>query len=81
MAEVIGALQEALGPEIVLVGEAVPERNRDDWSGLPPTRPLAVLRPRTTEQVVDRLADLPCPPPARGPPGRAHRPLRRGACR
>jgi FAD/FMN-containing dehydrogenase len=51
MAEVIGALQEALGPEIVLAGEAVPERNRDDWSGLPPTRPLAVLRPRTTEQV------------------------------
>ena len=40
MAEVIGTLQEALGPEIVLVGEAVPERNRDDWSGLPPTRPM-----------------------------------------
>jgi FAD/FMN-containing dehydrogenase len=55
MTDVIGALREALGPEIVLVGEEVPERNRNDWSGLPPTRPLAVLRPRTTEQVSTAL--------------------------
>src|SRR5215213_5153220 len=51
MADLLSELTRTLGPDIVLAGTEVPERNRDDWSGLPPTRPLAVLRPRTTEQV------------------------------
>jgi FAD/FMN-containing dehydrogenase len=55
MAGVVEELLEALGADIVLVGDAVPERNRDDWSGLPPTDPLAVLRPRSTDQVAAAL--------------------------
>ncbi|MEK0085770.1 FAD-binding oxidoreductase [Benzoatithermus flavus] len=55
MKPVVEALLAALGPELVLAGEAVPERNRADWSGLPPTRPLAVVRPRATEEVATAL--------------------------
>ena len=38
-------LREALGADAVLIGADVPERNRNDWSSQPPTRPLAVVRP------------------------------------
>lgn len=44
-----------LGPDIVAMGAAIPERNRADWSGLPPVTPLALVRPRTTEQVSTAL--------------------------
>lgn len=55
MSAAVQALLAALGPEVVLAGEAVPARNREDWSGLPPTRPLAVVRPRATEEVAAAL--------------------------
>jgi FAD/FMN-containing dehydrogenase len=45
------ALLAALGPEVVLLGEDVLPRNRADWSGLPPTSPLALVRPRSTAEV------------------------------
>ncbi len=44
-------LREALGPGAVLTGDAIPQRNQADWSGLPPSRPAALLMPTTTEQV------------------------------
>ena len=50
------ALLAALGADLVLVGEAVPARNRTDWSGLPPGRPAALVRPRTVEDVSATLA-------------------------
>jgi FAD/FMN-containing dehydrogenase len=49
--ELVAALEAELGPGAVLAGEAVPERNRSDWSGLEPVRPLALVRPRTTAEV------------------------------
>lgn len=52
---VVAALRAALGDAAVLAGEDVPERNRNDWSGLPATRPLAVVRPRTTGEVAAAL--------------------------
>ncbi|HWT20508.1 MAG TPA: FAD-binding oxidoreductase, partial [Variovorax sp.] len=39
------ALRDVLGETCVLIGEDVPERNRNDWSTQPPTHPLAVVRP------------------------------------
>lgn len=39
------ALRDQLGPSAVLFGDEVPQRNRNDWSTQPPTRPLAVVRP------------------------------------
>lgn len=47
----LAALIEALGADAVTPGEAVPDRHLADWSGLPPVRPLALLRPRSTEAV------------------------------
>ena len=48
------ALQElldALGPNAVLIGGDVPARNRNDYSGLKPTEPMAVVRPADTAGV------------------------------
>jgi FAD/FMN-containing dehydrogenase len=52
---VVAALERALGQDIVLHGEAVPPRNRQDWSGLPGHLPLALVRPRRTEEVATCL--------------------------
>ena len=52
------ALQELLsqlGPAAVLIGEDVPARNRNDYSGLAPTQPLAVVRPADTAGVAAAL--------------------------
>ncbi len=52
------ALQELLdqlGPVAVLVGDAVPVRNHNDYSGLAPTTPLAVVRPADTAGVATAL--------------------------
>ncbi|MBP6900345.1 MAG: FAD-binding oxidoreductase [Burkholderiaceae bacterium] len=43
--ELLQALRRQLGDSAVLIGDDVPERNRNDWSSQPPTRPLAVVRP------------------------------------
>lgn len=52
------ALQELLdqlGPVAVMVGDAVPVRNHNDYSGLPPTSPMAVVRPADTAGVATAL--------------------------
>ncbi|WMS44635.1 FAD-binding oxidoreductase [Acuticoccus sp. MNP-M23] len=56
MPDIVEALTRALGPEIVTPGEAVPERHCQDWAGLPPTRPLALIRPRNRDEVASALA-------------------------
>ncbi|WP_102224822.1 FAD-binding oxidoreductase [Acidimangrovimonas sediminis] len=49
MTDFAALLERTLGPDLVVTGAAVPERAWSDWSGLPPVRPLALVRPRTTE--------------------------------
>jgi FAD/FMN-containing dehydrogenase len=44
-------LTATLGAELVLPGPEVPEAYHTDWSGAPPVRPLALVRPRNTQQV------------------------------
>ena len=44
-------LLEQLGPQVVLTGDNVPVRNQNDYSGMLPTRPLAVVRPADTQGV------------------------------
>lgn len=55
MTAIAAQLVQALGGGTVLVGDEVPEHNREDWSGLPATSPLAVVRPRTTAEVATCL--------------------------
>lgn len=45
------ALQEQLGSQTVLIGDAVPERNRNDWSSQAPANPIAVIRPKDAGEV------------------------------
>ncbi len=45
MSAVLERLRDRLGSEAVLLGDRIPERNCNDWSMQPPTRPLAVVRP------------------------------------
>ncbi len=45
------ALTEAIGPDAVRTGDAIPERHQTDWSGTQPLAPLALLRPANTAQV------------------------------
>ena len=47
----VAALIAALGSDGVNTGDAIPPRHHTDWSGMTPTRPLALVRPRSTEQV------------------------------
>ncbi|MDH0899962.1 FAD-binding oxidoreductase [Comamonas aquatica] len=49
--EFLQALRQTLGAEAVLSGDAVPARYHTDWSGTPPVTPLALVRPRSTEDV------------------------------
>ncbi|MDH0201203.1 FAD-binding oxidoreductase [Comamonas aquatica] len=49
--EFLQALRQTLGAEAVLSGDAVPARYHTDWSGTPPVAPLALVRPRSTEDV------------------------------
>ncbi|QDL90332.1 FAD-binding oxidoreductase [Paroceanicella profunda] len=56
MSDVLSQLLEALGPDVVSTGDAIPARYRHDWSGLAPVLPLALLRPRNTEEVSKALA-------------------------
>ena len=45
------ALQEQLGSQTVLIGDAVPDRNRNDWSSQAPANPIAVIRPKDAGEV------------------------------
>lgn len=49
--EFLIALQNRLGVDVVLTGDAIEARYHTDWSGTPPVQPLALVRPRTTEEV------------------------------
>ena len=49
------ALQKVLGESAVLIGDAVPERNWNDWSTQAPQRPLAVIRPMDAQGVSQAL--------------------------
>ncbi len=51
MTDVLAALLRELGPEVVRTGDAIPARNRQDAAGGTPTAPLALLLPRSTEEV------------------------------
>ena len=54
-AETLRLLLDQLGPVAVLCGDKVPVRNENDYSGLPPSRPLAVVRPADTTGVATAL--------------------------
>lgn len=47
----IDALRATLGPGEVWTGDAIPARHDTDWSGASPVRPMALVRPRTTDEV------------------------------
>jgi FAD/FMN-containing dehydrogenase len=50
----VDALKQVLGEDAVF-GDDIPERFHSDWSGIAPLAPLALVRPRTTEQVSETL--------------------------
>ncbi|MBN9062730.1 MAG: hypothetical protein BGP06_15865 [Rhizobiales bacterium 65-9] len=56
MTAVLDQLLAALGPDIVTRRDAVPARNAHDESGLDPTPPLALVRPRKVEDVSTALS-------------------------
>ncbi len=49
-------LRATLGPDLVKVGDDIPQRNWHDQVGLTPTRPLALVLPRSTDDVSKALA-------------------------
>jgi len=51
----LAALRSELGTQAVLAGADAPVRNHNDYSGLQPSRPLAVLRPADTAGVASAL--------------------------
>lgn len=55
MVEVVAELKRVLGEGVVLAGDDVPAANRHDWSGLPATAPLALVRARDTSEVAATL--------------------------
>jgi len=48
---VLQELLEKLGPTAVLTGNSLPVRNHNDYSGMLPSRPLAVVRPSDTQGI------------------------------
>jgi len=48
-------LLATLGPEVVILGAEIDARHDCDWSAIDPARPLALLRPRNTEEVAASL--------------------------
>ena len=52
--DVVAALRSALGPA-VLAGDDIPARNLRDWSSLGAVRPVAVVRPDSTEGVATAM--------------------------
>jgi FAD/FMN-containing dehydrogenase len=49
--EFLAAMARTLGPDQVQTGDAIAPRHHSDWSGATPVRPLALVRPRSTEEV------------------------------
>jgi FAD/FMN-containing dehydrogenase len=54
--EAVMALREALGAQVVALPDEFGERRVADWSGLPGATPLAIIRPRNTDEVAQALA-------------------------
>ncbi|GGD80249.1 FAD-binding oxidoreductase [Caballeronia grimmiae] len=54
--EAVSALRETLGADVVALPGEFGERRVVDWSGLPGEVPLAIIRPRNTEEVAQALA-------------------------
>ncbi|WP_322102534.1 FAD-binding oxidoreductase [Paraburkholderia sp. J41] len=54
--EILTALLDALGHDVLTTRDHLLERRNADWSGLPGEAPLALLRPRSTAQVSQALA-------------------------
>ena len=52
----LAELQAALGPQGLRLGEQIELPRCTDWSGHPPVRPLALLRPSSTAEVSAALA-------------------------
>jgi len=52
----LAELQAALGPQGLRLGEQIELPRCTDWSGHPPVRPLALLRPASTAEVSAALA-------------------------
>lgn len=52
----LDALLSALGPQVVQAGSAANPAYLSDWTNREPVVPLAVLRPRTTQEVARALA-------------------------
>ncbi|WP_280188754.1 FAD-binding oxidoreductase [Delftia sp. PS-11] len=50
-ARFLDELISTLGADVAQRGDDVPQRYHTDWSGTPPQRPLALVRPRSTEDV------------------------------
>jgi FAD/FMN-containing dehydrogenase len=55
MTGAVAALLAELGPDRVMTGDVIPMRNRQDAVAAPPTAPLALVLPRTTEDVAAAL--------------------------
>ncbi|HUG62813.1 MAG TPA: FAD-binding protein, partial [Methylomirabilota bacterium] len=51
MTDIVAALTDALGPDVVRSGDRIQPRNHSDWSGTKPVVPVAVLMPRSVEDV------------------------------
>ena len=56
VSEGVVALREALGAHVVMLPEEFGDRRVEDWSGLPGAMPLAIIRPRDTNEVAAALA-------------------------
>jgi FAD/FMN-containing dehydrogenase len=54
--DLIARLREVVGADSVKVGDDVPRRNWQDEAGLPPVAPVALLVPRTVEELAAALA-------------------------
>jgi FAD/FMN-containing dehydrogenase len=47
----LAALVRSIGADLVQTDDAIASRHRTDWSGAPPVQPLALVRPRSTQEV------------------------------
>jgi len=55
MTRIVDELITALGTDVVTRGNSVDKRYWCDWSAIDPTRPLALIRPRSTADVSTAL--------------------------
>ena len=56
MKNVIASLVELLDSSTVLLGTDISEKYHSDWSGAAPCQPLALLKPKNTQQLSDIMA-------------------------